>query len=96
MSEEAKSKTDLLLVTESFLVSACNDIVSGMIFVSIIGIGRAIDSPAMEWCGAIVAWVCILGIANSWRNKGRKKPQEAADYLRARYGVVAGGGPSAG
>lgn len=55
----------------------------------LIYIGVLLDSDAMQWVGAILAMLSIIGFAVRYNKQSTKTPQEAADYIAKTYGAVA-------
>lgn len=56
-----------------------------------IGLGIVTGSDALQWIGGAVWFVGLMGMAVAFNNHALKTPQQAADYLAARYGAVANG-----
>jgi hypothetical protein len=63
-------------------------LVSYGIILGLIGIGILTGSDAMQWVGAILAMLSLVGMAKSHSDRSKKTPQEAADYLTRNFGVV--------
>lgn len=55
----------------------------------LIGVGVMTDSAAMQWVGGLLAMLGIIGIAHTYTKQQYKTPQEAADYIAKKYGVMA-------
>jgi hypothetical protein len=73
MSE--KAPTQIIVITESTLQSWARDASTLALFVSLIGIGIALDSPAMQWVGALVGFITITARA---AGKAKKLTKEQA------------------
>lgn len=81
--------TEYIIITDDRLWrSALRDVVTLASVVGIIGIGWFLDSSAMQWAGFVVAALMLIALAGASR-KRRKTPQEAAKYLRDKFGVTA-------
>jgi hypothetical protein len=78
----------VILLRESLLESVLSDLATLATVVGIIGIGRYLDSAAMQWCGFLMLCVIALGRVGRVAGKGRMAPQAAADLLLEKYGVV--------
>jgi hypothetical protein len=75
-------------VCESVWQSFVKDAISFVTVVGIIGVGKLVDSAAMEWMGAgMTVWFFILQVRGTAR-KLRTTPQEAADRLLREHGVT--------
>ncbi|NNU70416.1 hypothetical protein G9X67_34765 [Rhizobium sp. WYCCWR 11152] len=73
MSE--KQPTQFIVITESVFQSWARDASTLALFVSLIGIGIALDSPAMQWVGALVGFITITARASG---KAKKLTKEQA------------------
>ena len=80
------NERDVMLLHETVWQSVARDITSAVMVVGLIGSGVWVGSTAMQWLGFILFWLVLLVRANS---KIRYTPQQAADYLKERYGVTA-------
>jgi hypothetical protein len=56
---------------------------------AMIGVGRWIESDALQWVAAIVWFVGLMGFAANYAKQNLKTPQAAAQYLAQHYGVIA-------
>ena len=54
-----------------------------------IGLGIVMNSDAMQWVGAVVGMLTMIGTSIMLAKSSNKTPQEAADFLAKNYGVVA-------
>lgn len=54
-----KTKIEVIVICESVLQSWARDIVTVALFLALIGIGWLIGSAAMQWVGAIVAFITV-------------------------------------
>lgn len=71
--------TKIIVVRETLAKSILRDIGTLGLFVSLIGVGVALDSGAMQWTGAAVGFLVIIG-----RTAGHRKEltiQQAREYL---------------
>ncbi|QIG72972.1 hypothetical protein EVB98_050 [Rhizobium phage RHph_N3_2] len=82
MSEN--KETQIIVITESTFQSWARDASTLALFVALIGIGIALESPAMQWSGAIVGFITILAKASG---KAKKLTKEQA--LRFIQGIDA-------
>jgi hypothetical protein len=85
-----KSSTEadiIILATETVAMSWARDASSLLLAVVMTGIGRLLYIPPLEWIGAVFFIMSFAASTSALRNRYRKTPQQAADYLRDRYGV---------
>lgn len=61
---EKRAETTFIMVHETTLQSWARDASTFALFVSLIGVGIMLDSSAMQWMGAIIAFIVILSKAN--------------------------------
>jgi hypothetical protein len=81
---------DVILVVESVKQSIIKDTFTFVMVTSLIGIGVFLESTAMQWFGAFMAMVGILGAIKKYSQKQTMTPQQAADYLRDNYVATSG------
>ena len=62
MSE--KQRTLVILLTETVWQSWARDVSTVAAFIVLIGIGILLDSSAMQWTGAVVAFISVATRAN--------------------------------
>ena len=55
-----KTKTQIIVIHETVLQSWARDIGTFAMFFALIGIGWLINSSAMQWAGAIIAFIAIV------------------------------------
>jgi hypothetical protein len=79
---------DVMLVDESVNRSIIKDTFTFAMVTSLIGIGVVLESNAMQWFGAFMAMIGILGGIKKYSKNGTMTPQQAADYLRDNYGAT--------
>lgn len=82
-------QSNIIVVHESPMQSVIKDTYTFAAVVGIIGVGWLLGSDAMQWIGFVILSVIALARAGSISKKFRYTPQEAADLLRDRWGVVA-------
>ncbi|MFP2872627.1 hypothetical protein ACLEIY_10310 [Acetobacter tropicalis] len=86
-----KTDQEFLLIAQTALGGIMVNISTFVLVLATIGIGVWLDSSPMEWVGAIMFWMVL--IARAANRKSNKKafdhPQELADYLHRKYGVIA-------
>ena len=80
---------DVMLVVEGVKQSIIKDAFTFVMVTSLIWIGVVLNSNAMQWFGAFMAMICILGAFKKYIKNQTMTPQQAADYLRDNYGVTA-------
>jgi hypothetical protein len=74
---------------ESMLKSIITDTFTVIAFCAPPIIGWALNIVALEWVGAVLAFLMILYHAQTFGTERRMTPQRAADYLLYNYGVSA-------
>lgn len=72
---------EVLILRETLRQSIIADIVTFVMVVSIIGIGVWLRSEAMQWVGAVMLMVTIIGKSIALRGKGRLTIPEARARL---------------
>lgn len=79
------------LVAQSAIGGIAVNLSTFVLVLATIGIGVWLDSSPMEWVGAIMFWVVLSARAANRKsnNKAFDHPQELADYLHSKYGVIA-------
>lgn len=83
---------DVIIVHERIGESLIKDAFSLGGALAAIALGRWLGSSAMQWLGFALFMVVAWAYA-SHGGSPRKTPQEAADYLRDAYGVMASVSP---
>jgi hypothetical protein len=63
MSNGTKQTREIILVKETPLKSWVRDASTFALFVSMIGVGVYLDSTALQWIGAIIAFITIMARA---------------------------------
>ena len=53
-------KTTIIIVHETLLQSWGRDLGTFALFMSLIGLGWLIDSSAMQWVGAVIAFITVI------------------------------------
>ena len=79
----------VIILSETPAQSIVSDTYSFFLAVALIGIGVYLASSAMEWLGFILVSLKLIGGGMMLAKRGRKTPQQAADYLRDEFGVTA-------
>jgi hypothetical protein len=80
-------KTKVILIHETITQSWLKDAGSALACAAVVALGSWTGSTTAENLG----WIALAFLFFCWvkgRDKNEKTPQEAADYLRERYGVV--------
>jgi hypothetical protein len=70
-----KAPTQFIVITESIFQSWARDASTLALFVSLIGIGIALESSALQWVGAFVGFTVIMARA---AGKAKKLTKEQA------------------
>ncbi len=84
MSDAQEDK--IMLLHETVLQSIGRDLTAYCLIVAVIGTGWYLGSPAMQWLGFLM--LCCGAVARL-KNTPRYTPQQAANKLRADFGVIA-------
>lgn len=72
-----KKHVEIIILHETTLGSWIRDASSLALFVSLIGIGVYLDSSAMQWLGAIVGFMVLVGKSINLSNKSKVSFEEA-------------------
>lgn len=72
-----KKHVEIIILHETPLGSWIRDASSLALFVSLIGIGVYLDSSAMQWLGAIVGFMVLVGKSINLSNKSKVSFEEA-------------------
>lgn len=83
------SKHEIIIIHETPLQSWKRDASSVTGFVALIGIGWLLDSSAMQWVGAILGFLFIIGAAFKLGRDNRMTVEEARkrlDEIEAKWG----------
>ncbi len=83
-----KEKPTVLVVHETVAQSLASDMISVALAIGLIGIGHWFGSAVMEWFGFILASMSLVSRAANHGRSARRTPQQAADYIRDKWGVV--------
>lgn len=83
------SDTKIVIIYESIRQAAVRDFVSLGFACSVIGLGWFLDSEAMQWVGFVIWLLWMMGRARDVMNSNKKTPQQAADWLKSKFGVSA-------
>lgn len=60
-----------------------------VLFLVMVGVGCFFGIPSLVWVGAVLFFLILMSQGSSRSIKSYKTPQEAADMLKAKFGVVA-------
>ena len=77
----SRDRTKVILIRETFRQSAAKDAVTWAMIVSLIGIGKWIDSTVMEVFGALLAFAGIVSLTLNASEKHRLTIDEARAEL---------------
>lgn len=80
---------EVIVIAETLGKSIARDAVTFVMIVGVIGTGRYLDSPAMQWMGFIILIIAALGRAASISRNAKMSPQAAADLLATKFNVRA-------
>ena len=72
---------NVIVIHETVAKSWARDASTLALFVALIGIGVFLESTAMQWIGAIVGFVAIVGRASKTHNDARMTIAEAREFL---------------
>lgn len=92
MDKDTAAKPTILVLHETVIQSWVRDASAYTLTLTVIGTGWALDSTAMQWMGFLLLIVVAVKLAGVAASK-RLTPQQAADYLRDKFGVTAGHRP---
>lgn len=82
----SEKKTEIILLHETALQSWIRDASSVVMFIALIGIGVYLDSSAMQWVGAILGFLVIIGKAINHQNNSKMTIHQARERLDALEG----------
>lgn len=71
----------VVIIHETVVKSWLRDLSTFALFSAMIGVGWFLDSGAMQWMGAIIAFITILTRATGLHKKNRKNIAEARLFL---------------
>lgn len=71
----------VVIIHETILKSWLRDLSTFALFAALIGLGLLLNSSAMQWMGAIIAFLTIFGKASGLHKKNRKTIAEARQFL---------------
>lgn len=74
-------ETHVIVLHETVLQSWARDAGSFAMIVGIIGVGVALDSSAMQWVGAVCAFLALIGRASGKTKRLTKA--EAIEYIES-------------
>lgn len=84
-----KANETVVIIHETVIQCVLRDLVTVVGLVALIGIGVALDSRAMQWCGFILGMLALFTRVGRVPGIYRCKPQEAANILKEKFGVTA-------
>jgi uncharacterized protein (AIM24 family) len=71
----------VVIIHETVLKSWLRDLSTFALFAALIGVGIVLNSGAMQWMGAIIAFITVLSKASGLQKKNRKTVAEARLFL---------------
>lgn len=75
------TRPDVIIIHETVAKSWFRDLSTFALFAGLIGIGWLMGSSAMQWMGAIIAFLTIAVKASGAQAKSRKSIAEARQFL---------------
>lgn len=79
----------VVMVNETIVESIGRDAVTFVTLLGSVGIGVLVDSTALQWIAGLTWCVWFIALVGNASTIHRKTPQEAADWLRDKFGVRA-------
>lgn len=80
---------EVIVIAETLGKSIARDAVTFVMIVGVIGTGRYLDSPAMQWIGFLMLILSAFARAMSISKNSKMTPQAAADFLATKFNVRA-------
>lgn len=74
-------KKEVIILYETALQSWIRDASSAVMFIALIGIGVLLESSAMQWVGALLGFLVIIGKAVNHHNKSKMTVAQARKRL---------------
>lgn len=75
------AKPELIIIHETTLKSWARDASTFALFAALISLGVYLDSGAMQWMGAIIAFITVMSKATGMHKAARKTIPQARAYL---------------
>lgn len=88
-NESAEEPQSVVILHESVFQSVVRDLFTFAMVVGIIGVGVVVGSSAMQWVGFLMVITFLFAKGLQRKVKSIKTPQEAAYWLKAKFGVSA-------
>ncbi len=82
-------KHEVIVLYESLTESVMSDLVTFAMITSVIGVGWFLQSAVAEVVGWFAVCVYIISSVLMANHQSKMTPQEAADWLKAEFGVNA-------
>lgn len=86
--ETTTERKTVVMLHESIWQSAVRDAGTLVMIIAVIGVGWWLGSDAMQWMGFIMLCLGLITRA-AGHASNRMTPQEAANFLRQKFGVQA-------
>jgi hypothetical protein len=77
----SKVKPKVIILEETYLESLSKDVTTVALFISLVFIGVYLESNALQWMGAIIAFLSIAARASGWRKQQTMTREQALAYL---------------
>lgn len=74
---------EVIILHETALQSWIRDASSAVMFIALIGIGVYLESSAMQWVGAVLGFLTIIGKAINHHNQSKMTVEQARKKLDA-------------
>lgn len=72
---------EVVIIHETVAKSWLRDLSTFALFTALIGLGVLLDSGAMQWMGAIIAFITIVARAVGTHKRSRKTISQARQFL---------------
>lgn len=72
---------EVVIIHETVAKSWLRDLSTFTLFAALIGLGVLLDSGAMQWMGAIIAFITIVARASGTHRRSRKTIAQARQFL---------------
>lgn len=72
---------EVIIIHETVIQSWVRDASSVVMFVALIGIGVYLQSGAMQWAGAIIGFITIIGRAGGYSHRNKMTVAQARKRL---------------
>lgn len=77
----SKQTEHVIVLCETTLQSWCRDLSTFALFAGLIGLGVYLESSAMQWVGAIIAFTVTIAKSTGLHKRSRKTVAEARAFI---------------